>query len=180
MQFIFLSWSCGARHGWCFCRWNLVGIRVDTHLSWTDKMLRPLCHTLIQFSSPHSAPQHHSRPLMIYDAFTSSYYAVLCYFLDLESFQKLIDMLRKKRPRPRFPFSIRFAPCHGRCRSSVDLRPSFAGLSSALVAAAAGMRCFFPGRMLRGTLANRAMFVFLHLHMVCIVHRKSMNKWMKR
>lgn len=112
-----------------------MGIRVDTRLSKTEKMLRPLCHTLIQFSSPHSAPEHHSRPLMIYDAFTSYYDAVLCYFLDLESFQKLIDMLRKKRPRPRFPFSIRFAPCHDVDRSSVDLRPS-AGLSSALVAAA--------------------------------------------
>ena len=158
-------------------------IRVDTHLSWTDKMLRPLCHTLIQFSSPHSTPRHHSRPLMIYDAFASCYYAVLGYFLDLESFQKLIDMLRKIKASASVSIlhSFQHLVIHV-YRSSVDLRPSFAGLSSALVAAAAGMRCFFPGRMLRGTLTNRAiycMFVFLHLHMVCIVHRKAMKKWMK-
>lgn len=180
MQFIFLSWSCGARHGWCFCRWNLVGIRVDTHLSWTDKMLRPLCHTLIQFSSPHSAPQHHSRPLMIYDAFRSSYDAVLGYFLDLESFQKTDWHAQEKKGLGlgfHSPFVshlvmdvvgalLTFAPASPGCLQHW-WQPQQAWDAS------------FPAECY-WTLANRAMFVFLHLHMVCIVHRKSMNKWMKR
>lgn len=161
MQFIFLSWSCAARHGWCFCRWNLVGIRVDTHLSWTDKMLRPLCHTLIQFSSPHSAPQHHSRPLMIYDAFTSCYDAVLGYFLDLESFQKT-DWHAKKRKASASGFHSPFVShplSWTRIGALLTFAPASPGCLQHWWQRQQAWGCFFPGRMLRGTLANRLIYV---------------------
>ena len=99
---------------------------------------------------PHWAREHHF--MASYD-FWWFYSLLLCnytvyrscvwsfgtdFLLDLESFRKLIDKL-VKRPWFSVLHSFHTCICHRLlCRSSADLRPSFAGLSSALVAAAAG------------------------------------------